>query len=474
MCIAYVAIRNMDSRENSKESIEVLFPLALLKEDPRVLDPDNLETTSEYYLLENLAVGLLRDDLNNPSGYSGAIAESWKRTSDNEWRFQIKRNLKYSDGLDVKLDEIIEALQNRSKSNARHLKILPTVSEITSIPETNEITLKFKKQIGETLLAELSLADASIITKKTIESGWRKTLAPYFITEHEYGKKLILEKNKFFGWISRKSPSRVVLRFSNEETERLSWFENKEIDLFDASAFTFKARNEKITSIGYGEIFSPPNIIHFLVPNSKNSIYIAHPELVETLVEEAKKVLVLKHKNFSFYDQLIPPGYSGAIQTTRQPSPKFNDVHISGKIALYEDFQEWPEVADSIREAGKKLGWQIQVVYFNRFKPFDQTNDILARTYVFKGNQKDASGSWSFLFHPTHGPLSHFRKNLGHSLDGDTEIEDLKKIHREVLNKHWATPFLIEAPMIYFSKRVSLKTWNPFDLRLRFYEIEME
>ena len=46
--------------------LRVEFWMGSLKKTGELLDPKNLETVYEYYLLENLAVGLVRDDIEDP------------------------------------------------------------------------------------------------------------------------------------------------------------------------------------------------------------------------------------------------------------------------------------------------------------------------------------------------------------------------------------------------------------------------
>jgi hypothetical protein len=456
----------------AKYKIEVLFPLRLLKSDPTVLDPNNLETTPEYYLLENIAVGLLRDSSLAPSGYEGEIAKSWSRPNRNEWRFKIRENLKYSDGSNVRIKEIVEALERRAKSNARHLKILPSVKKITFTEVPGEISMIFPTEIGEGLLSELALADAAIITKQTVDSGWRKTIAPYAIKTYFYGKRLLLERNDYFFRRYKKAPLFVDLKFSDDEETRLSWFKKKQIDLFDASAFTFKKRNTLIEKLGYESIYNQPNVIHFFVANPNNSSAKANPNLLGFLFDEFDSSIFGEKKGFARYRQLIPPGYSGEIPDLKPLTATRPPRAITGKIALFKDFQEWPEIKRGIESTAKRLGWKIKVIYFDRFSPFEMSDDVIARSYVFKGNQKDAKGSWSFLFHAEHGPLSPYRSKSKYFVEGKTTVKDLIKLHREVLKKGWATPFLIESPMIFYTSRLSLKKWNPFDLRLRFYEVE--
>ena len=47
----------------------------------------------------------------------------------------------------------------------------------------------------------------------------------------------------------------------------------------------------------------------------------------------------------------------------------------------------------------------------------------------------------------------------------------LEELHRQVLDRAYAIPFMLEADAILASDRIMLNNINPFDLRLRFYDV---
>src|SRR5690349_8556483 len=78
--------------------LEVLFPLVYLTHSDRIIDPSDLKTDVEYYLLENLAVGLLRDSMDGSSGYGPALATAWRQASERRWEFDLRKDNRWSDG----------------------------------------------------------------------------------------------------------------------------------------------------------------------------------------------------------------------------------------------------------------------------------------------------------------------------------------------------------------------------------------
>ena len=73
--------------------------------------------------------------------------------------------------------------------------------------------------------------------------------------------------------------------------------------------------------------------------------------------------------------------------------------------------------------------------------------------------------------------LSPFRSEVESQLndiatEGDSHREArLEDFHRKVLENAYAVPFLVEEDVILASNRISLERFNPFDMRLRFYDV---
>ncbi|MBI4925720.1 MAG: hypothetical protein HY843_07330, partial [Bdellovibrio sp.] len=96
----------------------------------------------------------------------------------------------------------------------------------------------------------------------------------------------------------------------------------------------------------------------------------------------------------------------------------------------------------------------------------------------FKGNQKDAAGSWNFIFSDKGNILSpvknKFIKEFNTISRAKTEEEKniaLIKLHEKVLQGAYLVPFMVGKSKVFASKRIDLSLWNPFDMRLRFYDI---
>ena len=76
--------------KNRENVLHTIFPVGTLKPDGTLLDPANTDSVWHYYLLENLAVGLVRDDVRAPTGFQGVLVSGWAQSSPTQWRFELR------------------------------------------------------------------------------------------------------------------------------------------------------------------------------------------------------------------------------------------------------------------------------------------------------------------------------------------------------------------------------------------------
>ncbi len=76
--------------QDKSKILKSVFPVNNLRKDGTLIDPANTNGVWDYYLLENLASGLVTDDMSRPGGYYPVLAESWDIVSEHEWRFCLR------------------------------------------------------------------------------------------------------------------------------------------------------------------------------------------------------------------------------------------------------------------------------------------------------------------------------------------------------------------------------------------------
>lgn len=83
------------------------------------------------------------------------------------------------------------------------------------------------------------------------------------------------------------------------------------------------------------------------------------------------------------------------------------------------------------------------------------------------------------MFSPENGELASFRAEIDPFIakvlaaqGRDAREAALRALHEHVLKQAYVVPLFIEPDVIASSKRVDLSRLNPFDMRLRFHEVQ--
>ena len=456
-------------------TLRVKYSLSALKASNDLFDPTDHESIYTYYLAENLGVGLVRDEPSSPVGYSPMIAETWKWDGDKEWQFKIRKSLKWSDGSPIMVSEIVEHLRDLGSGTHRHLSAMRSMDKINVVDERT-IVLTFRNKMSEILLHELSLADAVLYKKDSIGRPiWNVTSGPYFVSGYKSNENLVLEANTNSVIYNKYSPQRVEMipLVSNKGTLSLG-----ESDVATVPSPIFSESSQQL-------IESAPKIKQ----GAASSIYFfgfneSHPltrslkgrQELRNLLQSAFASLSLP-QGLSFESQMIPKAYDGRLEHAEELKSNFKVEKLAGKtvtLVVTKSFRNLGSAAiDKLNETFKKNNVKLDLKEMGYFEP-NPKNDHLARLVIFSGNQSDASGSWNFHL-VKGGALMPFIEEIKSKFFKDPENKNSKKVylelHKHVLDNAYLIPFLAEQTYTVHSERVNLDRWNPFDMRMRFYEV---
>lgn len=456
----------------------VTFPFMYFKDSADLIDPGNTSTVYEYYLLENLGLGLVRDSPASLGGYSPGLAVEWAQESKTLWRFQIRKDLRWSDGSLLSIEQMVMHFEDLKNRPSRHLSYLKNLESAFEEPETHELILKFRVPTGVQLLHELSLADAVLYKSRPLD--WSVTSGPYRVAKFDWTHKILeLERNDFCPLVSETSPMRIRL-FGLESKEQTSdLFGAIPVDIYTIRFASFHPIYEAPKQAAAQMLEGMPSSIYYFAFNAANTRAqdTRLRKIFAHLVNEALAGQKLP-RGLAIEHQMIPQGYSGRLPEYKPLSMKqesLGAMHL--KILLWKDLEPLDSFFRLIQKMAMGWGLKLEWVYCNHAEIL-QTQDAFAHFYSFSGNQKDALGSWRFLFSEGHGPLSLFSREASSLLqkivdepDSDRRSEALLSLHQRVLDEAWAVPFMCYRPVVLASERVNLSRWNPFDLRLRFYEL---
>ncbi len=461
------------------ESIKVLFPLTLLKPSVELLDPSNTETIWEYYLLENLSCGLIRDSKFSATEYEGCIAERFYQEDEHTWVFHI-RQLRWSDGSEVTNQEIQNWLDSLVNSSQRHIKFLKLAEKITYDKDSRVVKMRFPFAMDKTILHELSLADASLVPNFR-EMGWLKTVGPYYVEKWDFDHNiLILRANIYSPFYSKLMPQKATLfRLINKE-DRNELFKSINVDIAPLVAPASPKVTAQVLPQAPQIFTSHPISIVYFVFNSKNpdAKNFANRKMFASIIGGIRSQisgLFRNHLPANAETQMIPVGFRGRLSEFDLgfELPEKHAKKISIKFpSVFRDFDGlMSELEKSFSERGVKTEFE-----FSDAPEF--SDHQFARATVFLGNQLDASGTWAFLSGPPNGPLSPWiaeykaaYDQVFHSNDLSNRQKKLDNLHKEILEKALAVPLMIGSQRYILSSRLDASRWNQFDSRLRLYEL---
>ncbi len=430
-----------------------------------LLDPTNLKFTPEYYLLENLSAGLVYEDWKNAGNARSRLAERWEKISDYKWVLYIRKNLKWSNGSDIKLEEIVNHFKDLRQLPSRHISLIKKMDFISYNEKDNSIIFESKSPVQEGLLHELSLADALLLHPKNKKDDWSVSSGPYFVKSYN-DKEVFLEANPYF--VEEVDIRKVHIKKPNRN--------DSEIDFRKRPIYAIDDLVERISNQYKVKKIGQPTIVYFFYfnPENRNSRDSQKRKAFARYIRESfanfkfKDVLIENH-------QVVAPGCEGRLQV----EPIFDSItyEVLHKERLILQLNEYmvtvfPEIFE--RTAQKK-NLDLKLIFESPAE--EKASSVFAIFDNFSANQRDPLSSWRFLYGEG-GPLHIFYPEVEGlfqtiaSAGEERRKELLLELHRKSLEEAYIVPFVAEYDVILASERIDLSRINPFDMRMRFFELE--
>lgn len=474
--------------------LNVVFPVALLKPNISLLDPENTETVWEYYLLENLSCGLIRDSQSSADGYDGCIAERFYQESPSTWVFHL-RQLIWSDGTEVSLTEIKSWISNFRSNPHRHIRFLKLVKTVEYDETSGILRLTFQFPMDNSILHELSLADSGLMPISYKTKGWGRTVGPFKVESWEPSQGVLkLSANSFSPLFRNEMPQSVTLQNVKSVEEKAQLFSKISMDIVPATALTDPKLLAIFKETSSQQVDAHPSSIlflHFNYLNPDAKVLDFRLKIMKAIQRIRPQIELLSSKDFPLHaeTQMVPLGFSGRLTSSHSSSHAIeigldyqnqikkasDDVLQFIKIRLPEGLRVYPDLVSAFSRCLLEGGFQVS---FDFNDNSNQPVDEIGRVYGFVGNQLDSSGSWSFLLAPPKGPLSPWLPELKDVFDQVFAANNWAKrreaseaLHQTLLENAIAIPLLVGQHRYFLSARVDASRWNPLDSRLRLYEL---
>jgi len=472
----------MKSKSVKKNNLTVAFPINYLKQinGKKIVRPQNTNTTWEYYLLENLCATLVKDSITSNSGFDGVLAKNWNQINSKTWKFYLKDQLKWSNGTDLTGQQIKSSFESLKIKGSRHSVYFKKINKINYNKLEHSLSFEFREKINFNFLHELSLADSSIVSRQNLKGDWSVTSGPFFLIEKD--KQVILSKNKNFENIFE-SKNRYA-----DEVFLIDYFEDAEISrllkknenfIFPVQSFSLRQQFLEYKKLSKQVYCGEKNVIYFfefLKLNSISKSINLRNEIRQILQDSFQKAL-MNNDEINYFEQLIPKGFKGHIDSYKYKKIK-NKAKIKRTIQIEMPtlMRGIPDLEKHISEHSKMSNLNVKIKYQDAYPEFDKKS--LMRINMFKGNQSDQLASWNFLFSKNIGPLHLFADKVSGLFKKITNSRDKNKVllrlHKQVLNNVMSVPVFIEANCIYSGSELDFHKINPFDMRLRFYDVQFK
>lgn len=470
----------------SNANFKAAYFLRHLRSGAELLDPQNTDTVWEYYLLENLSCGLIRDSKTSPSGYEGCIAERFYQTDPQTWVFKI-RSLNWSDGTLVSKQELVTWISRLKTNKSRHVQFFRKADEISFDETSRELRIHFSIPDAGMVLHELSLADSGLLPTDFKTLGWKKTIGPYTVSRWDKSSnQLILTSNKHSPLYSLDMPQVIELADLIDQDVRPFLFKTIDVDFVPLGAMADPARiKELLPNAPQVYVCHPTMILFFLISNqnplAKN---LSAREAFANIIRNAQTNFDSNldyQSTLKVETQMIPEGFDGRLSN----APNINPDNILAlgnhklKIRLTPAFENQKNLLTNLKSSFGKAGITLEINFSDSSSA--PSKDEFAVISAFVGNQLDPSGSWSFLIYSAEGALHPWLKNLkerfklpaAHPSNNEKQ-SFFMDLHREVLTNFFAVPYLVGAQRYLLSSRVDTARWNRFDSRARFYELRIK
>lgn len=221
-----------------------------MSSEPSTLDWNLATDSSSFQIINNIMGGLTKLDHNFE--IKNNLAEKWYFDNNNKIYFSLKKNIYWSDGVELNSKHFIDSWQrllepataadyayflfdikNAEKFNSGVIKDFNKVGVKSIDKYTIEITLENKKAYFPSLMSFMSTFPIrlDLIDKygvKWTDSNNMVSIGPYYLIERKNNSYILLKsKNK------ANHPIKIII--NENSSSALAMFENGEVDIIDGS-----------------------------------------------------------------------------------------------------------------------------------------------------------------------------------------------------------------------------------------------
>lgn len=168
-----------------------------------------------------------------------ALATAWKRTSDTTWEFDLRKDVKFSDGTPLTANDVVVSFERAPvvpNSPASLSLFTRSVAKVTAVdPHKVRIETKYPDPLLPTMVPEILIIPAKLKDATTADYNAGKTMVgtgPFAFEAYTAGDRLSMKRNDHY-WGRKPDWAKVTLRFITVDASRVAALLSGDVNLIE-------------------------------------------------------------------------------------------------------------------------------------------------------------------------------------------------------------------------------------------------
>jgi len=168
-----------------------------------------------------------------------ALATAWRRTSDTTWEFQLRPNVKFSDGSSFTAEDVVASFErgpNVPNSPASLALFTRSIKQVVAVdPLKVRIETRYPDPLLPTMVPEIVIIPSANRHATTADFNSGKAMAgtgPFVFGAYVTGDRLIMTRNEHY-WGRKADWSKVTLRFITNDGARVAALLAGDVDVIE-------------------------------------------------------------------------------------------------------------------------------------------------------------------------------------------------------------------------------------------------
>lgn len=326
-----------DKKETIQNKEEKTITIAE-KAEIKTLDPQKTVDSASLSVIQMINQKLFKID--NDGNIIPEIAEEVIKVDTKTTLIKIKRDLFFSNGEPVTVDDVLFSL-NRAKESPR---MTQDFYMIESFEKVDDATIKVKTfyEAGN-LLHKLASMGASIMNKKALEENENNIIGSgmFKLKEWVAGDRIVLERNEYFKE-ANSNVKEIIIKFIPEANSRMIMLETGEVDIAEA-----------LLPLDFQKISREDDKFTTVEMQSSSNMFIGFDLRDKHLSDKrVRQAIAYAINNQDIVDSI----YNGSATVATSPIPKITTGHNENSNPYEQNIEKAKEL---LAEAGYPNGFDI-------------------------------------------------------------------------------------------------------------------